>query len=284
MFKLGFVTTFFLLWVTVGTNRGLTAEKSTTGTLPRIIQLNPPEQDFFTKELVCQGIPIKAPDVVSDQALYVAYDRISRQLEHLPMVASNLVASGVEVHIIGRHQVTSDLPEFRKLKDKPLPEYHGETIDQRTRGLGGRLTSVGEENLLNLKNDHYYGRDILTHEFAHAIRQHGIPLNVVEMFNEQYQRSLANGLWKGAYAASNADEYFAELSMWYFGTHGDLGMTAPKPANGPQGLMQYDPQAYKLFSDFYSGRIRIDQITPGGHPWTEESNVTNRPPPAANSK
>jgi hypothetical protein len=245
-------------------------------TRPKIIQINPPEQGFFAKELVCCGIPIKAPAVVADKALCAACARISRQLKHLPMVASNLVASGVQVHIIGRHQVTSDLPEFRRLKGRPLPEYHDETIDQRTRGLGGRLTSVGEENLLKLKHDHYYGRDILVHEFAHAIRQYGIPLNVVDRLNRQYRQSLANGLWKGSYAASNADEFFAELSMWYFGTHGDLAMTGPKPANGPAGLKRYDPQAFKLLDDFYSGRIPIGQARKGGHPWTADSNRTQR--------
>lgn len=282
--KFGLIVTVLSALAAFGANTGQARDKADVVTRPTIIRLNPPEQGFFAKELICHGIPIKAPAVVADKALYVAYDRISRQLEHLPVVASNLVASGVEVHIIGQHQVTSDLPEFRALKGKPLPEYHGETIDQRTRGLGGRLTSCGEENLLGLKTDHYYGRDILTHEFAHAIRQHGIPLNVVEMFNQQYRHSLAEGLWKGAYAASNADEYFAELSMWYFGTHGDLGMSGPKPADGPDGLKQYDPQAYKLFDDFYRGRIKIGEVAPGGHPWTEESNTTNQPPAAEDSK
>jgi Anthrax toxin lethal factor, N- and C-terminal domain len=284
MNKLALILIAFSALASVGINTGLAEGKAADATRPRIIQLDPPLKGFFAKELMCHGIPIMAPAVVADKALYVAYDRISRQLEHLPMVASNLVASGVQVHIIGRHQVTSDLPEFRNLKGKPLPEYHGETIDQRTRGLGGRLTSVGEENLLKLKSDHYYGRDILTHEFAHAIRQYGIPLSVVHLFNEQYRRSLAKGLWKGAYAASNADEFFAELSMWYFGTHGDLHMTGPKPANGPEGLKKYDPQAYKLFDQFYTGRIPIGRVAPGGHPWTGESDTTNRPPWATRSK
>ncbi len=54
------------------------------------------------------------------------------------------------------------------------------------------------------------------------------------------------------------DEFFAELSMWYFGTHGDLHMKDPKPENGPDGLKQYDPEAYKLFDDFYSGRMFVN--------------------------
>jgi hypothetical protein len=50
--------------------------------------------------------------------------------------------------------------------------------------------------------------------------------------------------------------------MWYFGTHGDLHMTGPKPENGPEGLKKYDPEAYALFDDFYSGRIAIEKVEP----------------------
>jgi hypothetical protein len=236
---------------------------------PAIIALDPPEQGFFAKELVFHGIPIKAPAVVVDEALSVAYDRVSLELKHLPMVTSNLAAAGVEVHIIGRNQVTTDLPEWRQDKGKPLAEYNGLTRDQRTRGMGGRLTSCGEENLLKLEGDHYFGRDILVHEFAHAIRNYGLPREIVARFNEQYRQSLTNGLWKGSYAGSNPDEYLSELTMWYFGTHGDLTMTGPKPANGPEGLKAYDPDAWKLFDDFYSGRIAIDRVAPPRQRFTE---------------
>ncbi|MGH7954014.1 MAG: anthrax toxin lethal factor-related metalloendopeptidase [Limisphaerales bacterium] len=263
-------------------NSGVAAGTESSGAAkPKIILLNPPEQDFFSKELIFHGIPIKAPGVVADAAVYEAYNRVAMMLTNFvvkqPMLISNLVASGVELHIIGRHQVTSDLPEFRNLKGKHLPQYNGETIDQRTRGMGGRLSSVGEENLLKLKSDHYYGRDICVHEFAHAIRNEGLPRKIVARFNEQYKRSLAKGLWKGAYSASNPDEFFAELSMWYFGTHGDLTMTGPKPANGREGLRKYDPEAYALFDGFYSGRINIGKRESRRHQWTRGSN-TNKPP------
>lgn len=273
-----------------GVGNGLAAENKnpTSETEPVIITLRPPAQDFFSKELVYDGIPIKANEVVSDAAMYEAYRRMNMLLRNLlvkqPTLISNLLESHVELHIIGVHQVTSDLPEFRDLKGKPLPEYNGLTIDQRTRGMGGQLSSCGEENLLKLKRDHYYGRDICAHEFAHAIRNYGMPLEVVAQFNQQYQRSLAKGLWKGAYAASNADEFFAELTMWYFGTHGDLNMTGPKPENGPEGLKKYDPEAYALFNNFYTGQIKISRLGPGGHEWTEGSNTTNDPASPGGSK
>jgi hypothetical protein len=232
---------------------------------PDIIHLNPPEKDFFSKELLFHGIPIKSHEVVSDEALRAAYTRLETELGHLPMITSNLVAAHVELHIIGKDQVTTDLPEWQKDKGKPLEEYHGLTRDQRTRGMGGRLTSCGEENLLKLEKDKYHGRDICLHEFAHAIRNYGMNQELRDKFNGQYQRSLDQNLWVKSYAGSNPDEYFAELTMWYFGTHGDMNMTGPKPEAGPEGLKKYDPEAFKLFDDFYQGRLPVEPVTPGKH-------------------
>jgi alpha-glucosidase len=233
-----------------------------------IERLDPPEKDFFSKMIRFRGIPIKAHEVVVDEALYAARERLAMELQNQPMVISNLVAAGVELHIIGRNQVTTDLPEWRRDKGKPIyePTYNGMTRDERTRGMGGRLTSCGEENLLRLEKDRYHGRDICLHEFAHAIRNFGLPGEVRTRFDAQYHDSLAKGLWKGSYAGSNRDEFFAELTMWYFGTHGDLHMEGPKPENGPAGLRAYDPGAYALFDAFYSGRMTVGTVKPRGDP------------------
>lgn len=240
-----------------GTSQGEAAK-------PHIRIIDPPEQGFYSKVLDFHGIPIKAHLVVSDEALYAAYDRLSLELKNLPMVISNLAAAGAELHIIGTNQVTTDLPEWRQDKHVPLDEYSGLTRDQRTRGMGGRITSCGEENLLRLPKDkdRYYGRDICLHEFAHNIQGSGMPPAVRTRFNEQFQKSKEKGLWLNSYAGSNVNEFFAELTMWYFGTHGDMNMTGPKPENGPEGLKKYDPDAYALLDDFYSGKIEIDKVEP----------------------
>lgn len=242
------------------------AAQSTNLHYPMIQRIDPPEKEFFSKRLDFHGIQIKAHEVVVDEALYAACDRLSMMLTNLPMVTSNLAAAGACLHIIGRDQVTTDLPEWRHDKGKPLEEYKGLTRDQRTRGMGGLLTSCGEENLLRLEKDKYRGRDICVHEFAHNIRSVGLPREIVQRFNRQYEQSLGKGLWKGSYGGSNADEFFAELSMWYFGTHGDLNMSGPKPANGPEGLKAYDPEAYALLDDFYQGRIPVGKVERRGRP------------------
>src|SRR5437660_1672542 len=172
---------------------------ATAGKL-KIVVIDPPEKDFFSKKLDFHGVPIKAHKVVADEALFAAYDRLSMLFSNLltkqPIVLSNLVAAGAELHIIGRDQVTTDLPEWRHDRGKPLAEYKGLTRDQRTRGMGGLLTSCGEENLLKLEKDRYRGRDICLHEFSHSIRNNGIPRAVRSRFDDQWKRSLAKGLWQ----------------------------------------------------------------------------------------
>jgi hypothetical protein len=213
----------------------------------------PSASEFYTKRLDYHGIPIKAHKDVADEALTEAKSRLATMLDKLPTVRQKLEKAGAELHIIGRNQVTSDLPEHRHLKGKP---FDGNlTVDQRTRGLGGLLTSCGEENLLRLRQDRYRGRDICIHEFAHSIFNHGTPQSVRQKIRQQCKDSLAKGLWIDSYAGSNVNEFFAELSMWYFGTHGDLGMKGKKPANGREGLKAYDPEAFALLDDFYSGKL-----------------------------
>jgi hypothetical protein len=224
---------------------------------PATVPIDPPEKAFFAKRLDFQGIPIKAPKEVMDEALYAAYDRLAMMMAHLPNVPASLAAAGAELHIIGRDQVTTDLPEWRQDKGKPLDEYNGLTRDQRTRGMGGLLTSCGEENLLKLENDRYRGHDICVHEFSHNILDFGVAREVRRQFETQRKRSLKAGLWVKSYAGSNTHEFFAELAMWYFGTHGDLHMEGKKLANGPEGLKAYDPEAYALVDNFWSGRILV---------------------------
>ena len=221
----------------------------------------PPEQGFFSKVIYFRGVPIKSSKEVVDEALFAARDRLAMMLTNISSVCENLRTAHAELHIIGRNQVTSDLPEWRFDKGKSLPEYNGLTIDQRTRGMGGRISSCGEENLLKLEKDRYRGRDICVHEFAHCIYEFGMSRDVRSRFRRQYKASLAKGLWAKAYAASNDDEFFAELAMWYFGTHGDLHMTGPKPENGRDGLKAYDPDAFALFDEFFSGRMKVARTT-----------------------
>jgi hypothetical protein len=230
---------------------------------PKIISIQPPEFGFFSKQVIYEGIPIKAHEDVDDVALREAHRRIARMLKNLPIVVENLVAAGAEVQIIGKDQLTSDLPSQRHWKGKPYESYGKQfaSIDERTRGLGDLAASCGEENLLKLPSDPFKEhRDICTHEFAHTMLNYGLSANVREMVQEQFKKSMKKDLWKTAYASTNFNEFFAELSMWYFGSRGDYGKIKPAPEEGQDWFRRYDPDAFDLLKKIYSGQVKVERI------------------------
>lgn len=238
-------------------NAAKPAPKSETAE-PQIVYMNPPELGFFSKKLDCHGIPIKAHADVDDRALTEASRRIWQQIGSSPGIAHNLVQVGAEMHIIGKNQVTSDLPYFRHLKGA---HYDGEkTIDERTRGVGGLNASCGEENLLKLPDDRYLGRDICSHEFAHTILSYGADEAMCKLVESRYEEAVKEGKWKTAYAGSNYHEYLAELTMWYFDTRGDFGQIEPAPESGSAWLRSYDPKGYEMVDRIYSGRQKVKKI------------------------
>jgi hypothetical protein len=57
-----------------------------------------------------------------------------------------------------------------------------------------------------------------------------------------------------AYAGTCAAEYWAELTMWYFGSHGEfVNRERRLPSPGPGGLSRYDPEGFALLSSVYNG-------------------------------
>jgi hypothetical protein len=219
-------------------------------------RLEPPEQGFYAKRVQYAGIAIKSHASVDDRALIAARGKLARMLGPLPVVRANLAAAGAELHVIGAQQSTSDLPENRHFKGRP---FEGTlTLDERTRGIGGLLASCGEENLLRLAHDRYEGRDICTHEFAHTIYAIGMDETTRARFAARYAMAKAEGAWRGAFAETNADEFFAELSMAYFA------------APGPEWLAARDPQSFALLDDFYRGRLAVQpDIWQPGPPATD---------------
>ena len=72
-----------------------------------------------------------------------------------------------------------------------------------------------------------------------------------------YEQAKEAGLWPGCYAMTNEAEFFAELSMWYFGSHGDMGKISPRPASGKEWLERYDGKSYQLFDRLYRGERQV---------------------------
>lgn len=97
------------------------------------------------------GLSIRAHESVSLEAVGGAAEIVRAMLSHSPPdVLERLQAARCTVAVIGRAQLTSDVPEHAFLSGAAK---HGDwTYDATTRGVGGNpgvaVTSVGEENLL----------------------------------------------------------------------------------------------------------------------------------------
>jgi alpha-glucosidase len=196
---------------------------------------------FYKKHVDYKGFSILSSAKVSDAALLQARYLIDRLLCEREDILKCLIKAGCRFMVMAPTEMTADVPEQRHL-DKAY-------WDKRARGLGGKLSSCGEENLLNLKGDRYRQENILIHEFNHAIHHYG--LRAVDptfdrRLRETYQRAMDKGLWKRTYVATNPSEYWAEGAQAYFDC-----MRPQFGANTREKLQKYDLDLFALVDEVY---------------------------------
>lgn len=249
--------------------------------------------NFYRKYTEAYGIPIIGSGAVSDKALKRACN-----------IARFLFADRVDLRkgfyenfgrfgVIGLREQTTTIPEFSH-----LPAWW----NQRARGLGGVLgrpiSTGGEENILCMRKDRYYGDDIFFHEAAHGVAEVGMAGGLPSLYNRLkslYNNARAAGRWRNTYAMTDSREYFAEGMQSYFNNH----VEGPSPPNGVHGpintrseLKVYDRGLYDLIAELYpcgntylwckenaagsNLRINCDGSTPQT---TTTTSTTNVPPP-----
>ena len=215
---------------------------------------------FYKKCVYFRGIPILGSEKVEDKALRVIVATFDKMLSKVPdKVFAKMVEGKVHYSIIAFEEGQTDLPEYRHMKNDPNMDW-----DKRARGLGGRVTSGGEENILEYPEDRYKGESIFIHEFAHTLASHGFSRTDPEFSKEltaAYKKAMEEKLWPQTYAATNEHEYWAEGVQSYF----DCNRSATPP-NGihneicdREGLKKYDPRLFDLLDRTF-----------GGNPWRYE--------------
>ncbi len=198
-------------------------------------------RQFYKKYLEVNGLTVAAAAEVADEALQRTHHIVSHMLAGRPDVLETMVKFGTRLIIIGKDQVYTDMPEYRR---HPNPAYQNE----RVRGTGGLgVTSFGEENLLNLPLDRYDDESIAVHEFCHTIDAAlgRIDPTWRQRLVQTYRSAVGKGLWKNAYTASNPAEYWAEICQSYFDCNRVNNWNHAGIATREQ-LKLYDPEGYEL--------------------------------------
>jgi len=205
---------------------------------------------FYRQHLSADGLPILGSEKVHPAAFHEARYLIDAMLEGREDIRQRLIDNKVRFSIMAASEMTTSIPEHSDLKPSKY-------WDRRARGLGATrrrpAVSCGEENLLKFPGDPYRQENILIHEFAHAMHQMAL-VSLDKTFDPRlekvYQRALKDGLWKGKYAASNRNEYWAEAVQSWFDTnrppdhdHNHVDTRAE--------LKEYDPQLAALVEEVF---------------------------------
>ena len=197
-------------------------------------------QKFYAKYIDVNGLPVVAHADVADLALQRTHEIVTHMLAGRLDIQSAMVSNGMYLIIIGKDQLYTDMPEYRNARN---PEY----LNERVRGTGGKPTSFGEENLLNLLLDRYDDESIGVHEFCHTIdgALRSIDLTWSKRRNDTFQNAKDKGLWKNVYAGGNAGEYWAEIAQSYFDCN-RVNNWNHAPIGTREQLQEYDPVGYEL--------------------------------------
>ncbi|MSQ93128.1 MAG: hypothetical protein EXR98_01080 [Gemmataceae bacterium] len=248
------------LSVAAGARCGEPAPKVTE--VPKDLRESAKLDPFNQKYTDYKGYPILSSAKVSDTALLEARFLISQMLADRDDILKAIVKGKCRFTVMAPTEMTTDVPEHRNMTPK---DYW----DKRARGLGGKITSCGEENLLNLKGDRYREENILIHEFAHCIHNFGLRL-VDPKFDGRlrmiFTRSIDKGLWKDTYAATNAGEFWAECVQSYFDCNNLPNKGVHNDINTRVKLARYDPEVFELIDEVFKQSkwryIRYDQRKP----------------------
>ena len=177
---------------------------------------------FYKKHVTADGLLISSSEKVSTRALEEAAHLVRRLLAKRPDVLKALVRGKVRVGVMAYNEMTTDIPECRRMS----PWW-----DKRARGLGGNPVTCGEENLLAFRGDPYKGENIFIHEFAHIV--HGRGLGAIDKTFEPrlravYEKAKKTGHFRG-YGMVSVGEFWAEGVQSWFNCNRAGGLEVVKP-------------------------------------------------------
>ena len=193
-----------------------------------------------------RGITIKAPAAVDPKALERAKEVIEQMLSGREDIRVRLVERKAALAIIPKGSYITALPEFASLSGKKDPNgnpYDSFAVRGAGAVIGQPVTATAEENLLKLPGDPFAAESVAHHEFAHAVMNLGFTEVDHGEWKAIFRAAADRRLFPGAFAMSNADEYWAELSQSYFSVNNEI--------NGPKLIQEKDPTAAAFLEKVY---------------------------------
>ncbi len=216
------------------------------GPVPDPVRRNLKLGAFYQKHIDLDGFPVLGSSNVSDHAMREAAWIVRQMLTNRADILHALATNDARLVVMAHNEYTTDIPEQANMTPKVY-------WDRRARGLGGRIASCAEENLLCFPGDPYSTENILVHEFAHVI--HGVAMRALDATFDRrlraaYQSATNAGLWKGTYAATSVSEYWAEsVQDWFDNNRSDDALhnhVATRAA-----LKEYDPKLAALCAEVF---------------------------------
>lgn len=210
---------------------------------------------FYKQYCDVYGLDVLSSDLTDDKALYhVCYqiDNMFKDNATRVSILSKMKEKNMRVAIMDQTEVTTDIPEHSDLPSSPWNTY---------RGVGATIyrpaSSAAEENILCYGGDSYFGENIFIHEFAHSV--HLMALYYLDStfstrLTNAYNAAKAAGKWTNTYAATNAEEYWAEgVQSWFnVNKQADPADGVHNYVNTRAELLAYDQTLHDLIAETFS--------------------------------
>lgn len=198
----------------------------------------------YTQRREANGITIVGNSSVDSRAMDEAAATVERLFRNNDL-EEPLAAEGAYVIVADSTQGVLDLPEFRCMDRSANQDFFSHVC-----GVADRadypVVTVNEDDLLGSRKGPCRGLNILFHELGHLVQ--GWTLGPADYIDVRlfYQDAMNAGKYRRDYAATNANEYFAEATQAYF-LHSDADGRHDR-----DWLKAYDSQIFELLDRVFS--------------------------------